>query len=97
MLKRFSGMMLRSYNYFRKCGAQTAIQFRQYVVVRNMLSNCPRPALPLQIPAMKDTAGGKGSIIFNTSVTGLRPLALPGVAGAGSTVGARHPARQHVR
>ncbi|CAN0386858.1 unnamed protein product [Ectocarpus fasciculatus] len=32
---------------------------------------------------MKDTAGGKGSIIVNTSVTGLRPSALPGLAGAG--------------
>ncbi|CAM9191309.1 unnamed protein product [Ectocarpus fasciculatus] len=39
--------------------------------------------LKYQIPAMKDTAGGQGSIIVNTSVTGLRPSALPGLAGAG--------------
>ncbi|CAM9403774.1 unnamed protein product [Ectocarpus fasciculatus] len=39
--------------------------------------------LKYQIPAMKDTAGGKGSIIVNTSVTGLRPSALQGLAGAG--------------
>ncbi|CBN74948.1 short-chain dehydrogenase/reductase SDR [Ectocarpus siliculosus] len=39
--------------------------------------------LKYQIPAMKDTAGGKGSIIVNTSVTGLRPSALPGLTGAG--------------
>ncbi|CAN0377505.1 unnamed protein product, partial [Ectocarpus sp. 12 AP-2014] len=36
-----------------------------------------------QIPAMKDTAGGKGSIIVNTSSTALRTTALPGMAGGG--------------
>ncbi|CAM9389804.1 unnamed protein product [Ectocarpus sp. 4 AP-2014] len=36
-----------------------------------------------QIPAMKSTAGGKGSIIVNTSSTALRTTALPGMAGAG--------------
>ncbi|CAM9208614.1 unnamed protein product [Ectocarpus fasciculatus] len=39
--------------------------------------------LKYQIPAMKETAGGKGSIIVNTSVTGLRPSALPELTGAG--------------
>ncbi|CAM9891665.1 unnamed protein product [Ectocarpus sp. 6 AP-2014] len=36
-----------------------------------------------QIPAMKNTAGGKGSIIVNTSSTALRTSALPGMAGGG--------------
>ncbi|CBN74952.1 short-chain dehydrogenase/reductase SDR [Ectocarpus siliculosus] len=36
-----------------------------------------------QIPAMKDSAGGKGSIIVNTSSTALRPSASPGMTGSG--------------